>query len=137
MSLPNNYKDRRVITSVPGTTGATGATGATGPAGATGATGATGASGGIAFTTAEVNLCSLPRRSGNFTISSSGLSVGKPVLVVQSRSAYTNKGTLADESEMDNITVTSVTISSTVIKCAWQSRTAVKGNFKFDYVVGT
>lgn len=92
---------------------------------------------GLVLTTAEVNLVSAPnaRTSGRFTITSSGLTTGKPVLVRQANGPYTGKGTRADEAEMDQIDVSGKVINATTIECFWNSINRVRGNFKFDYVV--
>lgn len=86
--------------------------------------------------TIEVNLGSLPRRSGRFTITGITLTIGKPVLIQQANGPYTNKGTRADEAEMDHVIVSGKVISATVIECFWKSPTWVKGKFKFDCFVG-
>lgn len=76
-------------------------------------------------------------RNGNFQITGlTGLSVGKPVLVSQALGPYTGKGTRLDEAEMDSIVASGKVISSSVIQCYWSSRTIVKGNIKFNYMVG-
>ena len=99
-------------------------------------TNGTNGTGTVTFTTTEVNISNTPVRTGKFTITGAGLTIGKPVLIRQSRSAYTSKGTLADEADMDTLTVIGSVTSAVLITCSWYSRTAVKGNFKFDYVVG-
>jgi hypothetical protein len=121
-----------------GGTGATGSTGPAGPAGATGATGATGApgTGTLTFTQVEVDFGTRGHRSGKFTIAGAGMTIGKPVLIHQARVSYTGKGTLADEADMDTIVVIGTVTSAVLITCSWQSRTWVRGNFKFDYVIG-
>jgi hypothetical protein len=88
------------------------------------------------FITVEVDLGSV-KRSGHFNITSSGLTVGKQVMIYQATSPYTGKGTMNDESEMDSIIVNGVVTSSTNIKCFWNSNTFVKGNFKFNYLINT
>ena len=121
-----------------GPQGPTGATGPQGPAGANGTNGTNGTNGadGLAtLTTIEKDLGSIPRRSGKFTITGSGMTTGKPVLVTQASGPYTGKGTLADEAEADTVNVKAKVISSTVIECFWSSNTFVKGNFKFDYFI--
>jgi hypothetical protein len=95
-----------------------------------------GGGGSVSFTTVEVNL-GISKKSGNFTITSSGLVVGKQVMIFQATGPYTGKGTLADESEMDFIGVNGIVTSSTTIKCFWNSRTSVRGNFKFNYLINT
>lgn len=90
--------------------------------------------GGLTLTTIEVDL-GTTKRTGKFNITSSGLTVGKPVLVVQANGPYTNKGTLSDEAEVDALTISGKVTSATNIECFWKSLTSVKGNFKFDYAV--
>ena len=94
------------------------------------------ASGGLTLTQVEVDLGSAPRMSGSFTITSSGLTVGKPVLVTQAKAAYTGKGILTDEPEMDQIACSGVVTSATDIAVSWVASGPVKGNVKFDYIVG-
>lgn len=96
--------------------------------------------GGAAFTTVEVSLGAAPqlRRSGSFQITGlSGLTIGKPVLIQQASGPYTGKGMRADEAEMDMLVVTGKVLSATAIQCYWQAACGrVRGNFKFDYLVG-
>jgi hypothetical protein len=92
--------------------------------------------GGLTLTTVEVNLGTYARRSGRFNITSSGLTSGRPVMIVKANGPYTGKGTRSDEAEMDGITVSGKTTSTTNIECFWQSSTKVRGNHKFDYAVG-
>lgn len=93
-------------------------------------------SGSIPMSTTEVNFGTKPVSSGSFNITTSGLTSGRPVLVTQASGPYTGKGTLADEAEMDSITVRAKTTSTTNIQCYWSSPTYVSGNIKFDYVAG-
>jgi hypothetical protein len=95
-----------------------------------------GGPGGLTLSTVEVNLGSYPRRYGKFNITSSGLTAGRPALVRKANGPYTNKGTRADEAEMDDVTASGKTTSTTNIECYWQCSTRVRGNHKFDYVVG-
>lgn len=83
----------------------------------------------------EVNLGTVPRRSGHFDITTSGLTVGQNVIIEQINGPYTGKGTLADEAEMDQLTLTGQAVSTTVIRCYWVSPTPVRGNFKFAYTL--
>lgn len=87
------------------------------------------------FTQVEKSL--VASRNGNFSITGlSGLTIGKPVQIWQDVGPYTNKGTLADEAEMDGIdAIGSVTAADTIV-VYWNSPTTVKGNFKFRYLVG-
>jgi hypothetical protein len=94
-------------------------------------------SGLFTLTTVEVNLGSTPVRSGKFSITTTGLTSGKPVLIQQASGPYTGKGTKADEALMDMIIVTAKTTSTTNIDCYWTSQHLVKGNFKFDYAVSS
>lgn len=73
-----------------------------------------------------VNLGTRPVRSGSFL-----LNVRNHNLVVQADGPYPGKGTLADEAQMDAISVTSSQVNSQQIRCNWTSRTFVKGNFRF------
>ena len=127
-----------------GSNGSAGAAGATGPTGAAGATGATGSSitgptgpggGSTSYTTVEVDLGSTPVTEGVFSITTTGLTADKQVLIYQANGPYTGKGTLADEALMDQILIkVAYTTSTTNIDVYWYSLTAVKGNFKFNYV---
>lgn len=91
--------------------------------------------GGVTATTTEIDLGTIPVLSGKFSITTTGLTSSKPVIITQAVAPYTGKGTLADEAEMDSITVTGATTSTTNIDCYWTSPTYVKGNFKFNYIV--
>lgn len=101
----------------------------------------TGGSGGPpALTTVEVNLGSTPRRSGRFTISGSGWTANKPVVIRQANGPYTGKGTRADEAEMDQVSVTGRVLNATTIQCYWQAvgqGGRLRGNVKFDYFIGS
>lgn len=94
-----------------------------------------GGGGTLTLSTVEVNLGSIPRRAGRFTIAGVGLTAGKPVSIQQASGPYTGKGSRADEAEMDQVLVAAKVISTTVIECFWRSVSWVKGNFKFNYVV--
>jgi hypothetical protein len=91
--------------------------------------------GSLTLTTVEVDLGSSPRRSGSFSITSSGLITNKAVSIQQAVGPYTGKGTLPDETEMDMLIVTGITTSATNIQCYWNCPTFVKGNFKFNYII--
>lgn len=93
--------------------------------------------GGLALSQVEVNLGSVARRSGKFSISGTGLVVGKPVYIQQAVGPYTGKGTRADESEVDQVNISAKVVSSTSIQCYWTSKTKVWKNFKFNYLVGS
>lgn len=87
-------------------------------------------------TTVEVNLSTTGRRSGKFTIAGSGLAIGTNIVITQAAGPYTGKGTLADEAEMDTVSVRGVVTDASTITCYWTSRTRVRGNFKFTYFFG-
>ena len=91
--------------------------------------------GGGALTSVEVNL-GVPRMAGRFTIAGAGLTVGKPVHILQAVGPYTGKGTRADEAEMDGLTVSASITAATVITAYWRSATRVARNFKFTYFIG-
>jgi hypothetical protein len=136
-----------------GLDGATGAQGPMGPAlyflaedgvdgdrgspGPTGAQGPAGGGGSFTFTTVEVDLGSNPRSAGTFTIAGA-FTAAKPVLITQAAGAYTGKGTLEDEAEMDPITATGFTADAATIRAYWHaSHGPVQGNVKFNYAVST
>ena len=91
---------------------------------------------GLSLTEVEKNLGTTPKRAGKFSITSSGLTTGKHILITQANGPYTGKGTLTDEAEMDAITATGKVTSATNIECYWRSPTKVRGNVKFAYAVG-
>lgn len=92
--------------------------------------------GGAVLAIVERNLGSVPKKAGRFTITSSGLTIGKPVSIQQAVGPYTGKGTRADEAEMDGIVVNAIVTASNTITAYWNSATRVKGNVKFNYFVG-
>jgi hypothetical protein len=95
------------------------------------------AGGSSSFTVVEKDLGTNPRRSGKFTITGlAGLTTNKPVNIFQAVGPYTNKGTLADEAEMDGLVVKAIVTAADTITAYWNSVTAVRGNFKFNYLVG-
>lgn len=89
-----------------------------------------------ALQTTEVNISANPRRSGHFTISGSGMTVGKPVSIEQAVGPYTSKGTRADEAEMDRILCSASVTAANLITVYWSSQYKVRGNFKFNYFIG-
>lgn len=90
----------------------------------------------LGLSSVEVNLGSVPLRNGRFTISGSGMTTGKPVQITQAVGPYTGKGTRADEAEMDQVTVTASVTSATTITAYWSSPRKVRGNIKFNYMIG-
>lgn len=91
--------------------------------------------GGTTLTTVEVSLGTNAKMGGKFTISGSGMTVGKAVLISQAVGPYTGKGTRADEAEMDQVSVTAKVTDATTITAYWTSARRVRGNFKFNYQV--
>lgn len=81
----------------------------------------------------EVNLGSVPSLSGSFTINGSGFTPEKVVTIQQAPGPYTNKGTLADEAEMDGVTVSAYCEDSSTIRAYWVASGPVVGNMKFSY----
>jgi hypothetical protein len=110
---------------------------ATGAGATTTVTIAGGGGGSSAFTLIEKDLGTNPRRAGKFTVTGlAGLTITKPVNMFQAVGPYTNKGTLADEAEMDGLIVKAIVTAADTITAYWNSATAVRGNFKFNYLVG-
>lgn len=85
---------------------------------------------------AEIDLGLVPLTSGSFTITGTGYTVGKNVFIQQATGPYTDKGTLADESEMDALNVTATVTNSTTITANWSASMPVLGKFKFNYMIG-
>lgn len=94
-------------------------------------------SGGLSVATVEVDLGTPGKRSGSFQITGlSGLTPGAPVVIQKAAGPYTGKGTCADEAEMDLITATGKVVTASVIEVYWQSKHLVRGNIKFNYMIG-
>lgn len=91
---------------------------------------------GVTVSNIEVDIGNNPRRSGKFDIAGFGLATGKPVIIQQAVGPYTGKGTLADETEMDQLLITASVANSTTITAYWTSHYPVRGNFKFNYTIG-
>lgn len=85
----------------------------------------------------EQDLGSAWRTSGSFSILPTGSpSAGQKVFIQTSPGPYTGKGTLADEFEMDTVTISAVIIDFETMTCYWRSDSPVRGNFKFRYFYG-
>jgi hypothetical protein len=95
-----------------------------------------GGPGGLTLTTVEVNLGTKPRRAGKFSITTSGLTAGRPVLISQAQGPYTGKGTIAADDVAERIVAYGKTTSTTNIDVWWESRTRIAKNVKFNYAVG-
>lgn len=89
-----------------------------------------------ALTTIEIDFGTNGKYSGSFTIAGVGLTVGKSVWIQQAAAAYTGKGTLTDEPEMDQIAVVGVVETTTLIRCYYQSPGRVLNKVKFTYFIG-
>ena len=78
-----------------------------------------------------VNFGTQPLKSGSFTISGTGLTLGQPVFVAQ---ASTRTGqTLTDSIEMDSIRATGVVKNATTIYVNWHCNTFVSNSYTFNY----
>ena len=98
-----------------------------------------GGGGSFTLTTVQVNISTtLALYSGSFTISGSGLTTGKAVYIQQAVGPYTNKGTLGDEAEMDQLNVTASVTNSTTITAYWTcvpKAGPIRGFIAFNYAV--
>ena len=129
---------------IPGPTGPRGATGATGPAGLQGipgpsgldaeepeypyiipgprgATGPSGGGGGGSSTIVEVDLGSSFIFRGKFTITDGTISGTSKVLVWQAPGPYTGKGTLADEADLQPVSIIAAVPGAGVATVYWQT----------------
>lgn len=93
---------------------------------------------GPSLTVVEQNLCAAPntKRGGHFTIAGTSLVAGKPVFIQQAAGPFTGKGTRTDETEMDIVRAVGVVRNATTIDVYWDALHQVRGNFKFQYMVG-
>lgn len=141
-----------------------------GPQGIQGIQGPAGGGGGGSISQVESNLGSTPTWRGKFTLTDATISAASKVVIWQAPGPYTNKGTLADEAEMDQLIAIAEAQSGQAI-VRWRTATMlsfkqplgsfgnriivaappqddpqarlvpfilgkVKGNFKFNYMVG-
>jgi len=91
----------------------------------------------VTWTLIDVTLCSVARVSGSFEITGlAGLTIGKPVTLIQLPGPYVNKGTLADEAEFGMITVSGYVSAADQISAVWNSHNAITGSVKLAYAVG-
>ena len=104
----------------PGADGEAGADGERGPQGERGATGPAGGGGGSA-TTVEVDIGTVARFRGRFTITDAAITGTSKVLCWQAPGPYTGKGVRADEAEMQPVSIIAVepAAGSAVVK--WQT----------------
>jgi hypothetical protein len=82
----------------------------------------------------NVNLGTRPKKSGKFTITSSGLTPGDPVIVTQAASRPGSA--LYDSVEMDQIIASGFVLNSTTISVNWGCRTYVSNQYTFNYWLG-
>lgn len=72
--------------------------------------------------------------SGRFTISGSGFDLASRVVINPACAPFTGKGTLADESEMDALTVVGHVLDAVTLECFWHAIPGpVRGHFNFQY----
>lgn len=72
--------------------------------------------------------------SGRFVISGTGFDTSKRLVINVNAGPYTGKGTLADEAEMDALTVNGRVLDSTTLECFWHAIPGpVRGHFTFQY----
>jgi hypothetical protein len=95
----------------------------------------------ITFSAYEFDAGVNPVNAGTFDITGlSGLTAAKPVLISQAAGPYTGKGdaTAADEPEMDQISLTAYTLSTTSIRVYWEAEYGfICGNIKVFYLAGS
>lgn len=92
----------------------------------------------VIYTQVEKDLGARAKRSGTFDITGlAGLTADKQVSMFQAAAAYTGKGTLKDEIEMDQAHVSGRVYDATTIRVYWTCGRfgALKGNVKFNYLV--
>jgi len=77
--------------------------------------------GGASATTVEVDLGSVAIFRGKFTITDAAITAAKKVLCWQAPGPYTGKGTLADEAEMQPVSVIAVEPLSGTATVRWQT----------------
>jgi hypothetical protein len=96
---------------------------------------APGAMGSTTFATVEINLGNVAIDGGEFVITGTGFTIGRPVLIVQASGPYTGKGDMMDEAA-DQCTCTGIVISVTEIKVFWKAiESPLVGNIKFNYSI--
>lgn len=82
----------------------------------------------------DVDLGSTGRYGGSFTISDPSITVGT-VTITQAADVFKNKGSLKDESEMDQVRVNGYVMNRGAIQAYWTCDQMVMGYFKFNYKV--
>ena len=81
----------------------------------------TSAPGSLTATTVEVNLGSSAITRGKFTITDAGIGATNKILCWQAPGPYTGKGTLADEAEMQPVSVIAVTPAAGSAVVMWET----------------
>jgi len=72
--------------------------------------------------------------AGRFFISGSGFDLAKRVVISPAPAPFAGKGILADESEMDAITVVGHVLDALTIECFWHAIPGpIRGHFNFQY----
>lgn len=95
-----------------------------------------GGAGSTAFTAFTQDL-GAARQGGTFDLTGlSGLTIDKPVMIMQTSAAIASKGNARDEPEMDHIAITGHVKSATEIRCYWNASAVVVGIYAFAYLVG-
>lgn len=90
------------------------------------------ASGSLSATTVEVDLGATAVFRGKFTITDAGISSSSKVFCWQAPGPYTGKGTLADEAEMQPVSVIAVSPGSGSATVYWQTPPAIGFDIQAD-----
>jgi hypothetical protein len=95
----------------------------------------------LVLTEYEADLGYPAKYAGSFDITGlSGLVAGRQVLVQQKAAAYTGKGTLTDESELDQVSANGYAVNDTTVRVFWNCVPPggpVCGNVKFGFAVSS
>lgn len=87
-------------------------------------------SGGASFSSVDVDLGTKPKTDGTFSITSSSLTVGKPVMVIDAA----GPGGAYDD---DKVNAYGIVTSATNIDVYYSTAVAVAGTHTFKYMVGS
>lgn len=79
----------------------------------------------------DIDFGATPRTSGTFTF---GAPAPGRIIVQQASGPYRGKGTLADEAEMDSVSVTASLENSRTVRCYWKASGPVVGFFRFTWM---
>lgn len=84
----------------------------------------------------EIDFGIVAKKSGSFDITGLvDLFATRTIIVTQTAGPYTGKGTLADEAEMDQVTVTTYPLNTTTARCYWVGSGMMAGKIKFNYQI--